>query len=953
MLDGDEYEVELKIGRDIPDVKDVKSIISRQLLCEMVARIEDDIHRWKDRDTSVKCGVCGRVEAGMPQLVNHNYLITGVRGSGKTTFLNYVISTLVGEMNPFVPTGYEENGKLQSRYTASHYIETERKNVVCKLLCRFDPSSHEVRHGYFLLSVVAAIQSKLAEVYSSSKNNGIAFQENWNRCKSFLNCLDIGIARLSKGRLALSDMTEEQVKQLRTENAELEEQIRSNFANVVELLCQLCCVDAFIISIDDADTRSAQCADVIEDLRLYVTHPRLIVLLAGDRDLYMERIREIHFKEYDKDYHIADEKGKEARMNYVMSHANQYFIKQFPVENHYELRDLNYLVQKRDPIVCRLIANGGKNSPSGYDGRLQEAVRKIFSIVINREDRDIEEFVSLFMSLPMRSIIQILKGWSLMEVWKKLSEVEKNRNNELVILIDRKELNSQRRQLRNAVKYSLSRILLSEIRYGDYSFDKLDVDNPRTYFSLLLRHCQNMNDTEHGYFLSGDIGDKQEEKYMALMLAVASGNMLQGFSGFLSYLLYGPASVSLYAKASEQVASQKKDDVDFLRSEFNQYIHVRSWDSPTRWARNANMIWCHDPDFGGIHTGILRLRHNKMVELLNDAVMVDTLLDGNHESSFRALAMLASMSISSDRDNSYFISLFHFLGFILKCVQVCEAATARFQAKTMAKQEEKSEDKEQEKTGKQNVIIEAVKELLVDLYPIKSSRNPSWLIKEGQTQSFNTERVRLSRQKEKNAQGQPLSEDELEEMETLRCLLGNNDVAQMSEKISEWYTGTVCAEQGINNLSVHSIGDLWADMYYGLKRICHNTNLVNNKKQDVDRTLENHRTHIETFYKAMCFFFNHLCGATHSKQDNLLDHYLRCIKEFPLSSYFLSACQDFQNATKGTSDIGSPASAELADNAPSAESSAKGGKGKKNTHADSQPPLPLPDASDASQKSEQ
>ncbi len=927
MLDGVEYNVELKIGRDIPDVKDVKSIISRQLLCEMVARIEDDIYRWKGRDTSVKCGVCGRVEVGMPQVVNHNYLITGVRGSGKTTFLNYVISTLVGELDPFVSSGYKENGKLQSRYTAMHYIETERKNVICKLLCRFDPSSHEVRHGYFLLSVVAAIQSKLADVYSSAKNNGVAFQEHWNRCKSFLNCLDVGIARLSKGRLALSDMTEEQVKQLRTENAELEEQIRSNFANVVELLCQLCCVDAFIISIDDADTRSAQCADVIEDLRLYVTHPRLIVLLAGDRDLYMERIREIHFKEYDKDYHAADEKGKEARMNYVMSHANQYFIKQFPVENHYELRDLNYLVQKRDPIVCRLIANGGKGSTSGYDGRLHEAVRKIFSIIINREDRDIEEFVSLFMSLPMRSIIQILKGWSLMEVWKKLHEVERNLDNDLLNFDIRKQLSSQRRQLRNAVKYSLSRILLSEIRYGDYSFDKLDVDNPRTYYSLLLRHCQNMNDTEHGYFLSGDIGDKQEEKYMSLMLAIASGNMLQGFSGFLSYLLYGPASVSLYAKASEQVASQKKDDVDFLRSEFNQYIHVRSWDSPTRWARNANMIWCHDPEFGGVHTGILRLRHKKMVEVLNNTVMVNTLLDNNEDSSYRALAMLASMSISSDRDNSYFISLFNFLGFILKCVQVCESA--------IEKVRENSDNKRE-------IIEDAVKKLLVDLYPIKSSRNPSWLIKEGQTQSFNTARVRLSNQKRMLAQGQMLTEDELEEMDALKCLKQNSkDVPAMAAQIATWFIGEVSHETGRNNLSVHSVGDLWADMYYGIKRICHNTNY--STRPISERAFGAYRKHIETFYKAIRFFFVHVCGAKAQPGDihsTLMEHYLACIKTFPLTEHFMDACKIYKEE-------------ESVDNVAHKVEQTPVTRRRRRASTEPQPDLPFSGDSDASQNAEQ
>lgn len=875
MLDGNEYQVNLRIGRDIPDIKDVNSIISRQLLCEMVARIEDDIYRWKGRDISVKCGVCGRVEVGMPQVVNHNYLITGVRGSGKTTFLNYVIASMTRDLEPFVPTNYMEDGKTLNRYTAKHYIESERKDVKCQLLCRFDPSSRGVREGYFLLSVVASIQSKLAAEFSSHHNNDVAFQHNWNLCKAYLSCLDVGIARLSNGRPALSNMTEEQVKQLRTENAELEEQIRSNFANVVELLCRICCVDAFIISIDDADTRSAQCGDVLEDLRLYISHPRLIVLLAGDRDLYMERIREIHFKEYDNDYHKADEKGKESRMNYVMSHANQYFIKLFPVENQYELKDLSFLASKRDPIVCSLIANGG-DSVTGYRGTLASAVQDIFREIISQNDRETGEYVSLFMKLPMRSIIQVLKGWSLMEVWKKLKEVQ-NQTTETNLTLGGEQVRiSQRTQLRNAVKYSLSRVLLSEIRYGDYTFEKLDIDDPRTYFSLLLRHCQNMNDTEHGYFLSGDIGDRPEERYVSLLLAIASGNMFQGFGGFLSYLLYGPASVSLFAKASEQIASQKKDDAEYLRSEFNQYIHVRSWDSPTRWARSANMIWCYDPGMEGVHNGILRLRHTEMVELLNRRVMQDRFQDHKSETSFRALAMLASMSLSVDRDNSYFVSLFHFLAFMLRCVQVCSDA------------QEKARAKHQDEV---TVIKEAVIELLENLYPIKSSRNPSWLLKEGQYQTYNKERIRLT-DKRNNA----ATEEEADEMELLSCLKGNPDVSDMAKSITEtWYLEHVCKVKGVNDVSVHAIGDLWADMYYGIKRICHNVNSPIQGHQNVEKALAEHRIHIDTFSKAIRFFFYNVCGSKKKVRTTLMEQYLMCIKTFPLTSHFVNACRIFKD----------------------------------------------------------
>lgn len=1006
----DVYTVDLHVGKDFLSAVEnketsVHTLVSRQMLCDMTAHIENNISYLNSKRAQSERDAQFYYD-GL-RYRNLNYMITGVRGSGKTTFLDYLIKSLTGEINPFDETSTEHGSR--NRYSARFYIKTERKQVTCRLLCRFDPSLPDAGKCSFLMAIIASLQSKVSEL----ERDVLLFRREGNSrmadCSDILKQLAKGVARISQGKKQFENLSEYEVAHLRAENAELEAQVRGNFRRAVDLVCALCGVDAFIISIDDADTHFAQCSVVMEDLRAYVTHPRLVVLFAGDRDLYLERVREMHFKEYDAEYHKTDIKGQEYRMDFVMHHANQYMIKQFPLENQYELRDINYLSRKMDPIRCKLHATiNWKNMQHSLTCDLHDFVRSVFETVINDENADIDHYVVLFLSMPMRSIMQVLNAWALDEVWVDLLSLKKLKLEGVPVQlnVDMDERKT-RRVLRNLVRYALFAVMRNEIRTSDYDCDGIDLDNERDFYPLMLRVCQNMNDLEHGYYLSGSLARNQAEQCMSLLLALASGSFMDDFRGFLTYFLLGPASVSLYSKALTQWQltpdSSNESNLRLFKRDFSRYVYGSSWESPTRWARHANMIWCHDPSFEGWHLGILRLRCTPYVQLLNSTIcnlkterdalkksyddrkeliaqMRDfmkneielaisaeknreyselqakieaetqrvsalqeeiyamslggpdfvekykskqasvterkkTIVEYKHQLSslnseiasaelretqkrkefvnllrklaiannvytqdakkfrdrfLKSLSLSVAMSHSEGRDNSYFISLFSYLAFILKTVQVCDSLYRK-----------------KETVGG---IIAELRKLLCDSFMIQSCGEPKWLISDANSAFHSTEPICAWDVYHEN--------------------IFADIVEDVAGKILNWYIDIQKRQESevVVDLSPRVMGDFWQRLFYELKQKSYCVPPVNIVTEPFASSAPTVGYQLSEVVKTCRKYFkNQKRGAVVDGQDE--SHMSRMctsfIAEFTLSTYCLEACEEYADALRSVKDSAS------------------------------------------------
>lgn len=909
IIEQNTYYVDLHVGTDSADCIDkqediVSTLVSRQMLCDMTANIE--YNTW-----ALNCMPSARErKEGIHDSIryrNQNYLISGVRGSGKTTFLHFLIRCLTREINPFT----QEEKYL--RYSAAHYIGCSRKSVNCQLLYRYDPSAPGASTSSFLISVVAAIQSLLEKYRQKTRAEYEDYSIAEMDCRRILKSLDKGISRLSRTATPLKDLSVHEAINLRVEDAVLEEQIRSNFHYALESLCRLLGIDAFIVAIDDADTRFSHCANVIEDLRLYMTHPRLIVLLAGDRDLYLERIREFHFKEYDKEYHEADAKGKNYRMDFVMNHASQYLIKLFPLENQYELRDVAYLSRKMHPIHCRLkTVLRIDDSEKPVQKELTTFVREVLKAVVNSTTPELEHYINLFLSMPLRTLLQVVNAWVLDDVWKNLEILEKIENEirEMLLkpdceltedddkaveaLVRKRE--TYKKHLRNIVKNTLFAAWESEIRVSDYHFDKIELDDPRGFFPLMLQLCIHMNDADHGFFLSGDAGSSLSDRRVLMLLALASGNHLNHFEAVLSYLLFGPATVALFAKAIEQDHWEKTDRRPGAKEElsdlFFRYFQVSNCISPTRWARHANMLWGFDPGREGLHTGVLRLRYTKMVDALNDTIFaIESRTDSpRHDETGRlktVLAFLGSMGHSEARDNSYFISIFGLLGFILKCLRCCRQCKVELAESVGSSEVDESTLKTR--------TTKALCDLLYSTTPIKSCRDPEWLIAGQRHEGFNETTLDISHDyffadKDKKEYSAGLK--------------------SIAEEIYEWYHEGARAENRVphDDISPQKMGDLWANLYYRLKGICYSRTGARMKKEVTVQGLEALEKQIVNMVEIYedIFFENSEAPEEDPREAKRLrkkkrsQYYREEIGRFPLTESFCVGCRDFAEKLKQT-----------------------------------------------------
>ena len=358
-------------------------VIHTQLLERLTSQIIEDVEqvsaRRKDFEDVGELG--GYTSSRL------NYYITGKRGSGKSTFLRHLTERLG-----------ESNGKT------------------LQFLHRYDPSESFGIHGDFFITVAAALKSKFQEVYEKASNHTCQFNDLYDKSKLELRGLDRAILRFSQGREALSGLTEHRAANLRRDDPEMNGMIRENFKRCLKLLCEFCGVKAFVLLIDDIDIHTEQCYNVLETLRLYISNEYLVVLMAGNRALNLERVREKHFEEYNYKYHECDESGKGIRMNFIITHAAQYFAKLFPVRQQFELRSLYTLAKKRIPIKVML----KRNSSEEKEKSLYTWLREIFRITISSKESEVSPYVDFFMSLPLRNIIQILEYWVRVKLWDML-----------------------------------------------------------------------------------------------------------------------------------------------------------------------------------------------------------------------------------------------------------------------------------------------------------------------------------------------------------------------------------------------------------------------------------------------------------------------------------------------------------------------------------------------------
>ncbi|MEO5330441.1 MAG: KAP family NTPase [Magnetococcus sp. YQC-5] len=216
-------------------------------------------------------------------------MISGPRGSGKTTFILSIL----------------------------HIIKQEKEYVHIEPLNIIDPTLLD-RKGYAFSHIISLIcnkvnqyikQPELTKTCISEKRESREFSQRgeYRDWKS-------AFTRLAQG-LSAMDMNEQQLDQFQTQNAldplqNMEKAIKDaqssidltyDFYCFVHLSLKLIGKKAFIIAFDDIDTHCKSGWPLLEVIRKYLTTPQIISIISGDINLYSIMVRQEQLKNFNSE----------------------------------------------------------------------------------------------------------------------------------------------------------------------------------------------------------------------------------------------------------------------------------------------------------------------------------------------------------------------------------------------------------------------------------------------------------------------------------------------------------------------------------------------------------------------------------------------------------------------------------------------------------------------------
>lgn len=758
---------------------------------------------------------------------NLNYFISGERGSGKSTFLSYILEELCKKAS-------DKREKLG--------LESLKFGEL--LYC--DPTATETGE-HFMMFVITKIYHLLQRYRKYDEEDEMVRDGKWERhssnyeeCQKLLKKMSKGLSLLQKQGRVLEDMDEEVLLHESIARSESCYQLKNHFDELINKLAKLMKVDALVISIDDADTHFERGYEVLETIRKYLCHPKLVLLVTGDMQLYSQVLLHMQFSKFGKDFHHFDERGKEERVNLLHNLSSQYLLKLFPSSHRIQLFSLyTMMYESYQPTIFEVDFDGKK-----MNSKL--LMTRAFQLSITNSPFEAAPYVRLFFSLPLRSIIQTWIFWKERNLMEKLDSLFPGDETEPDL-----EQHAQIRTSREAICESFKKVMMNELISLGYKIDALFTLDNASLCEALLRHCRQINDVEYGFALKCDC-IQLRDRLNSLYLAMEVRSRVVDLKSFFEYWLFGPGTVSLYAKACEHCRIDAPDNLPQLPGDFDSYMQVGGLYSPTRWARHANMIFCHDSTHEGAHNGIIRIRNiayqvdfSRYMHILANSIE-DNNKGTKDEHSLRSLYMLlACMTKSEGNDGSWFFSIFNLLAVMMGCLDIYQEYRSA---------ELVNEDR----------IVDKINKYICSLRHVKSCRRPDFFLKEDK---------KVFSEEDKKGKEKTLSPGELSRSIWSRTKWP--DPGSLAEEIVQWckevYSGGYDMKR--DYLSAQEIAYSWNAFYYKLSDACHIFTKSNSVETRLKEVYEKVFPFEEKLYDGFKKFYT-------MKDKNSRDDMFKYIKDF-------------------------------------------------------------------------
>jgi len=512
------------------------------------------------------------VDSLRPLDQGHICFIDGTRGAGKTTFLRAACHALCNELS--------KNAKILQR--------PEGFAHTLGFLGLMDPS--RVENGEkILLNVVRAVQRRV-EAHTPHFGERTA-QDAAQQFRATLEKLARGLNLLREKHDPLEDVVDPEVfVSLQLERVDEGERLRSMFHELLEHACQVLSVGALVLAFDDADTSAHKGREVMECLRKYLNSPRLVVLVAGDMELYAQLARRMLVDSVG-DKVVGATKERETQHHRMLDHLEeQYLLKVFPANHRFRLQPLGALPNLAEMTVSWTSSAKKTNSCD---------FRKFIDVLLQnglfvKAASDLQIHRDYFLGLPIRSVLQVMARCAPLLGVPAPGEHEQAGTPATSCVIGdisgqaaEDTLQSFQRQFTEAVR----NISLGGLYANGINVDAIASDSMAALCEAVFDLCVAEGDYDTAAYLRPQSTDENRNACFFALSAEVARLCIKRPDRMLRYMLQGPATVSLFGLTQREAKSDSAGSAQRSRppslEEFKDYMAVGRNEDSLNWAWHA------------------------------------------------------------------------------------------------------------------------------------------------------------------------------------------------------------------------------------------------------------------------------------------------------------------------------------------------------------------------------
>ncbi|APS28862.1 hypothetical protein NC16_03595 [Pectobacterium brasiliense] len=472
---------------------------------------------------------------------NNTIFVNGQRGTGKTTFLNAVLDF------------YSKN-----------------ENGICPLAF-IDPTLIETHQN-----IIVDIVVKFKQLYDESLKYCSA-QEQYHELNTYLEKMAEGLRLLGEQKNNHSKHDDAWFLSQALKNSKNGQCLEERFHQFIDKIATTLNKKLFIIAIDDVDTNTEKAYEILENIRRYLSNPRIVVIISGDVTLYNYIIKNKKLIELTNVY---KSKEKDTETERLVGHlTQQYLTKMFPTYQRIELKNI-----KKINNEIGISIESSKEERKKITVLLEEILTK----TLNLKPQNINTNINFLLSQPIRSIIQLLK------------QITNDKPND--------EINYLPEHLISALKY----IFINELIYQNIDNSLLETNDPEInqIASTVFDLCHRYGELETGFYLRPDNSDDAYNAAKFYMAAILSKKIEKNtLSNSLKFMIACAASANTYI---HYVENSNESDKDKFSEKYKNYIGITRNENIITIAAHLNsVIFNENKGNKKIHGGIIRINRRK------------------------------------------------------------------------------------------------------------------------------------------------------------------------------------------------------------------------------------------------------------------------------------------------------------------------------------------------------